>query len=540
VNAAIKALDRETREKGQKFRLIRNRVKSDSLGGSRHPELDWAAMTRLPETGKRGSSASTPSFPGEETRTTAIRTLGEPTARRFVSGPDIVLDDSSSPLSGRRMSYYTPGLVLADKYVLLRPLGAGGMGEVWVAHHQSLDIDVAVKFIGLAGQTESGLAERLLEEARNTARLGHPAIVRALDFGHTDSGDPFIVLELLAGEDLATCIEQRGALAPEQAVATLLPIVHALSVVHEAGIVHRDIKPENVFLAQAELGLQAKLLDFGISHKTDRVRRLTVRNTALGTPDYMSPEQARGESSDSRTDQWSFCIVLFEALTQNRPFEADNYNALLRTIIDDAPKPLLSFGVDQPELWSILTRGLAKAASDRYPSMRDLGEALARWLLDRGVTEDAVGTSLRRAWINEISSLISVKDLMNASERAPASTSAPTSGPALATNALERAPTRALTPNTATKTPVSVRVRPSSIDAHGPVMIALEDALRPPSNHHSVPDLEALAELHRGGDPEDRLRRDAQLRVVVTLAVIIAIVFGTAFSILVGTGMIAL
>ncbi|HEY0464975.1 MAG TPA: serine/threonine-protein kinase, partial [Polyangiaceae bacterium] len=450
-------------------------------------------------------------------------------------GPDIVLDElgleSSGPLSGRRATHYAPGLIVAGKYELMRPLGAGGMGEVWVAHHLSLDIDVAVKFIGSLGSTEPGLAERLLEEARNTARLGHPAIVRALDFGHTDHGDPFIVLELLAGEDLATRIEQHGPLDPEQAVATLLPVVHALSVVHESGIVHRDIKPENVFLAQAELGLQAKLLDFGISHKTDRVRRLTLRDTALGTPDYMSPEQARGETSDARTDQWSFCIVLFETITCSRPFEADNYNALLRTIIDDAPKSLRSFGVDQPELWAILTRGLAKAAIDRYPSMRDLGEALARWLIERGVTEDAVGTSLRRAWANEVSSVVSIKDLMAPGELAP------TTG---GLGALERASTQALTPSSAAEAPISVRIRPSPSDAHGRVMVALEEALKPSHDHHSVPDLEALAELHRGGDPEIRLRRDAQRRVVVTLAVIVLVVFGTAFSILVGTGVITL
>ena len=487
-------------------------------------------MTRLPETGKR-DRASTPPSLGEPGHTTSIRTLSEPVPQRFVSGAEIALDEPGSeaagPVSGRRVAY-AQGLIIAGKYELLRPLGAGGMGEVWVAHHLNLDIDVAVKFIGSMGAAEAGLAERLLEEARNTARLGHPAIVRALDFGHTDRGDPFIVLELLAGEDLATRIEQQGALEPEQAVATLLPIAHALSVVHEAGIVHRDIKPENVFLAHAELGLQAKLLDFGISHKTDRVRRLTVRDTALGTPDYMSPEQARGEASDARTDQWSFCIVLFETITRRRPFDADNYNALLRTIIDDAPKSLASFGVDQPELWSILTRGLAKAASDRYASMRDLGEALARWLLDRGVTEDSVGTSLRRAWVNEISSVISVRDLLGPGELAPAM------------GALERASTQALRPSSPPEAPISVRVRPSPADAHAPVMVALEEALMPPSRQHSAPDLEALAELHRGGDPEDRLRRDAQRRVVVTLLVIVFVVFGTALSILVGTGVIAL
>jgi serine/threonine protein kinase len=495
-------------------------------------------MTRGP--GKPNSGAPTPPPLADEERGTGVRALSA-ALPRFVSGPEIIVDDldssveSAGPVSGRRTAY-TPGLVVADKYELLRPLGAGGMGEVWVAHHLSLDIDVAVKFIGDVGAAGSGLAERLLEEARNTARLGHPAIVRALDFGHTERDDPFIVLELLAGEDLATRIEQRGALLPEQAVATLLPVVHALSAVHDSGVVHRDIKPENVFLAQVELGLQAKLLDFGISRKTDRARRLTVRDTALGTPDYMSPEQARGETSHAHTDQWSFCVVLYEAITGNRPFEADNYNALLRSIIEDAPKSLSDFGVDQAELWQILTRGLAKAPGDRFASIRDLGEALAVWLLDRGVQEDSVGTSLRRVWLKEASSGISApSDVVD-----PAAVE---SAPTMA--ALERASTQVQGPavdpslGPAADGPVSVRVRVADSPAHVPVVEALEEALRPVSNGtHSVPDLEALAELHRGGDPEDRLHRDAQRRAIVTVAVIAVIVFGTAFGILVGTGVI--
>src|SRR5450432_3330479 len=322
--------------------------------------LDFRLMTRHP--GQRPTGASTPppagGAAGARRSTTEIRSVAS-LPPPVVSSPDVILEEpspeGSGPASGRRLAY-APGAIVDEKYELVRPLGAGGMGEVWVAHHLGLDIDVAVKFIGDTGAQESGLAERLLEEARNTARLGHPAIVRALDFGHTERGDPFIVLELLEGEDLASRIDRDGPLTPDHAVAVLLPVVHALQTVHESGIVHRDIKPENVFLAEAELGLQAKLLDFGISRKTDRVRRLTVRDTALGTPDYMSPEQARGENSDARTDQWSFCVVLYEALTRQRPFEADNYNALLRAIIEDAPKPLEAYGIEQPELWQILTR----------------------------------------------------------------------------------------------------------------------------------------------------------------------------------------
>ena len=461
-------------------------------------------MTRVP--GKPSSGASSPAPLPDEEPTTRIRALSTPVVR-FASGPELITyeADDAGPVSGRRMAY-APGMIVADKYELLRPLGSGGMGEVWVAHHLSLDIDVAVKFIGDVGAQEFGLAERLLEEARNTARLGHPAIVRALDFGHTERGDPFIVLELLAGEDLATRIEKGGRLSPEQAVATLLPVIHALNAVHDRGVVHRDIKPENVFLAEAEFGLQAKLLDFGISRKTDRVRRLTVRDTALGTPDYMSPEQARGETSDALTDQWSFCVVLYEAITNRRPFEADNYNALLRSIIEDAPAPLESHGVHEPELWQILTRGLAKAAADRFTSIRDLGAALALWLLDRGVQEDAVGTSLRRAWLRDGSSAALLSpELVDADLQL-----------GLAPPAAHTAAVAAL-----------------------PVVETLESAPRPRSNtHHSVPDLEALAELHRGGDPEDLLRRDAQRRAIIAATLITMVIFGAAFGILVGTGVI--
>jgi serine/threonine protein kinase len=461
-----------------------------------------------------------------------------PKARAAASSHELIAEmaspDGAGPASGRRMAY-APGAIVDDKYQLLRPLGAGGMGEVWVAHHLGLDIDVAVKFIGDVGGQEAGLAERLLEEARNTARLGHPAIVRALDFGHTGRGDPFIVLELLAGEDLASRIDREGRLTPDHAVAVLLPVVHALQAVHESGIVHRDIKPENVFLAEAELGLQAKLLDFGISRKTDRVRRLTVRDTALGTPDYMSPEQARGENSDARTDQWSFSVVLYEAVTRQRPFEADNYNALLRAIIEDSPEPLSAHGVDQPELWRILARGLAKSAEDRYGTIRDLGEALASWLVSRGISEDAVGTSLRRAWLKEVSSVVAAPFPFPETEAISA------------VKVLERASTQVQLPSLSGSGAGSLpfpdapplSVRSATPEAHAPLVEALEEALKPPApENHSVPDLQALAELHRGGDPEDRLHRDAQRRVVMTLAVITLAVIATAMAILVGTGVV--
>src|SRR5262249_46317845 len=132
---------------------------------------------------------------------------------------------------------------------------------------------------------------------------------------------------------------------------------------------------------------------------------LTLRDTALGTPDYMSLEQARGENSAAATDQFSFCVVLFETVSCKRPFDGDNYNALLRAIIENEPKTLAAVDIDQLELWEIVARGLSKSESARFASMRELGEALARWLLARGIEEDSAGTSLKRAWLPDLTPL---------------------------------------------------------------------------------------------------------------------------------------
>jgi serine/threonine-protein kinase len=184
-------------------------------------------------------------------------------------------------------------------------------------------------------------------------------------------------------------------------VQILLPIVHALATAHEKGIVHRDVKPENIFLMQAEVGVVPKLLDFGIARRVDYASRLTLDGALLGTPDYMSPEQARGADSGTHTDQWSFCVVLYELLSGVVPFQRENYNALLRAIIEEPPKPLAEVVAVDAKLAQIVERGLLKDPGQRWGSMRDIGEALACWLLDQGVVEDCTGKSLRRTWLHE-------------------------------------------------------------------------------------------------------------------------------------------
>ena len=176
----------------------------------------------------------------------------------------------------------------------------------------------------------------------------------------------------------------------------------ALSAAHGKGIVHRDLKPDNVFIATEDGRVQPKLLDFGIVKLSDEDgvdARLTEAGTVLGSPAYMSPEQARGlRDLDHRTDIWSFSVVLYETLSGGMPFKGANYHALLRAIVEDDPPSLLDQCAGDPQLWEIVQRGLAKRLDRRFQSMTEVGQALAAWLLAQGLFEDASGGSLEAKW----------------------------------------------------------------------------------------------------------------------------------------------
>jgi eukaryotic-like serine/threonine-protein kinase len=305
---------------------------------------------------------------------------------------------------------YQPGQVIGGKYALVRRLGVGGMGTVWVAHQTVLDVHVAVKVLSLGDEApDVGAESRMLEEARTAARIGHAAIVRVLDFGRTGQGDPFIVLELLDGEDLADVLARERKLDKFEAVATLLPIAHALAAAHDHGVVHRDVKPENIFLARSEVGVQPKLLDFGVARFVDRPKKLTLEGVVLGTPEYVSPQQAMGKPVSASADLWSFCVVLYELLTGSCPFRRKNHHALMRAIVEDEPPSILERGVDDPELWTIVCQGLSKEPEQRQGSMRQLGQQLARWMLDHGMSEDLTGASIRRTWLRDEEGSASVR-----------------------------------------------------------------------------------------------------------------------------------
>ncbi len=272
------------------------------------------------------------------------------------------------------------------RYELRRELGRGGMGSVWVAYDDQLKREVAIKLLHqLDGSTRSTLHERFEREAQAIARLQHAHIIQVFDYGVTDTGRPYIVMEMLEGEDLSERLQRTKVLS----LATFMPIctqvAKALDAAHAAGIVHRDLKPANIFLAKQGSETVAKILDFGVasirSSLTDSKLDITGEQQLVGTPRYMSPEQARSSSVGPETDLWAFGIVIYEAVTGRPPFHADGLTGMLLKICMDPPKPPSSFATGLPaELDRFFEKALAKRPADRFGSAREMAAALAKFL----------------------------------------------------------------------------------------------------------------------------------------------------------------
>jgi serine/threonine-protein kinase len=293
-------------------------------------------------------------------------------------------DTDASPFE---VDKYAAGDHISDKYRLEEPLGFGAMGMLWRAHNEALDAPVALKLIR-KDTPWPWSAERLLREARVMASLRHAAIVRVFDYGTSTRHDPFIVMELLRGETLRELLDRVGALSAADAIRLLLPILEGLECAHARGIVHRDLKPENIFISLDDRSrIEPKLLDFGIAQQEGVASRSTTGGVLLGSPAYMSPEQAQGSDQlDARVDVWAAGVVLYEMIAGHEPWEAANCPALLRAIVqDDAPSILGVGGVDE-RLWSIFELALAKRRENRWASCREFRGALLEWLLSRSAT----------------------------------------------------------------------------------------------------------------------------------------------------------
>src|SRR5690606_6750679 len=208
-------------------------------------------------------------------------------------------------------SQRVPGAIVGGRYRRVRSRGQGSLTETWEASHVDLERGVAIKFLR---ESAIAIAERMVEEARAVARVRHPHVVELSDFGRTQSGEPFFVMELLAGQTVEQLLARRGVIPWARAVAIVQQVGEALGAAHQHGIVHRDLRPGNVFLVDTgQVGDFVKVVDFGLARGT----------TLGGTPSYMSPEQCRGEQLDPRSDVYAMGCLLFAMITGDPPFVGD-------------------------------------------------------------------------------------------------------------------------------------------------------------------------------------------------------------------------
>ncbi len=279
------------------------------------------------------------------------------------------------------------GDVLAQKYRVESVVGKGGMGVVLSARHVQLGQVVAIKLLTLPpdeDRRDEAIA-RFLNEAQAAAKLQSDHVVRIYDVGQLEGGLPFMVMELLAGSDLGTLLDQQGALPEPEAVDYVLQACAGVAEAHRRGIVHRDLKPTNLFVTRRSDGLPLlKVLDFGISKQLtdpmsgEELPTFTNTRMLMGSPSYMSPEQVRdARRVDARTDVWALGVILQELVTDAPVFRGESFPGVCAAIVADPPMPVRTMRPDvSPELEAIIGRCLQKDAALRYQSVTELAEAL--------------------------------------------------------------------------------------------------------------------------------------------------------------------
>ena len=284
------------------------------------------------------------------------------------------------PRDGAKLVEEAPARVLAGRYALRRKVGEGAMGEVYEAEHVHLHRRVAVKILRPTIAAIPEAIARMQREAESMSGLGHPNIVDAIDFGHTDDGVAFLVMEWLEGENLDDMLARQR---PD--IATALDIAAqaaaGLAEAHRRGVIHRDLKPANLFVTTNHKGaLVIKVVDFGIAKLAEENTRLTATGVLVGTPNYMAPEQAMGEAVDARADIYALGVILYEMLTGVVPFRGDTALAVLHqhtSKMAALPSAAAPDRAISAELDDLVMRCLAKQPADRFASMEELGDALA-------------------------------------------------------------------------------------------------------------------------------------------------------------------
>jgi len=328
------------------------------------------------------------------------------------------------------------GQVISGKYRLNRLLGTGGMATVWSATNTFTERQFAIKFMlpGVAKTKEA--VDRFLQEAKVSARIDHPNIIEVIDVGQTEEGSLFLVMELLTGVPLETALRrQNPPMTLTELTFVMVEVARALAAAHRNGVVHRDLKPSNIFLHKERDGRAVpKVLDFGVSkfieEEAGRLHALTIQGTVLGSPLYMSPEQARGETRvDGRSDVFSFGAILFEALCGFRPYEAPNFNALIVKIATGQPRSVDECAPHVPESLRAIVRDCLQPDLDKRA---DGFDAIAERLMAALPDLDAANVSIPApasgilAMDPEATNALPV---VRASDRPPAQAPAYTSSP---------------------------------------------------------------------------------------------------------------
>jgi serine/threonine protein kinase len=293
---------------------------------------------------------------------------------------------------------YAEGTLLAGRYRVVRLLGEGGMGSVYEAEHLALGRRVAVKVMRRRYADQKAMVERFGVEARSASKVAHPNVVQVFDYGTTEAGEGFLVMELLEGAPLSDVVKKQGPLELARVISILAEVATALRAAHQSGIIHRDLKPANIFLTKvnADERERVRVLDFGMAKLIDlgppsgdsgqtMNRGLTAAGEILGTPEYMAPEQAIGGEVDARIDVYALGCVAYEMWTGGPPFTGSNYVTVLAKHMDERAPRLSDTRDAPPALDQLVARALSKRPEDRPADMGAVLQALARVAEDEGV-----------------------------------------------------------------------------------------------------------------------------------------------------------
>jgi len=279
------------------------------------------------------------------------------------------------------------GSIVADRYHILKKLGEGGMGQVYLAEHVKMGRKSALKVMHASMVKDVDAISRFNREASNASRINHPNVAAIYDFGETPQGMIFLAMEFVDGPPLTKVIEQSGALAPQRAAELLRQSGEALAVAHDMGIVHRDLKPDNIMVARTRDGGDlAKVVDFGIAKAAgSEAQKVTKTGLVVGTPEYMSPEQLAGDKLDGRSDIYSLALVGFNMLTGTLPFPSDSAQESMIMRLTDRPKTLAEMRpqVSWPaDVQQVMDKALERDVAQRYQTatefVRDLYRAIER------------------------------------------------------------------------------------------------------------------------------------------------------------------